>query len=346
MDKTLRWLDDSVAQHAQQKLPGPGPCAPIMGGSLPEQRARSAALSAKRQVAGAHTGSALLCLCQRRAQTCIMHQVLPLPSAAGLHSPPCHSTHALPCHSTHVTLGEQAVRGCSAGFTLCGFGAEAAFDAALVKAAVEQLPPHLPRFLLAPLSPKHLVEAVQAGVDVFDSSHAVSLAARGHALSLGEPPQLQAPSAAPTMEAAIKLPSTDARPAKRLRDEDTGVDGAAGASDGQEDSTKAEPAAEVRKERTHVLPSSAPAFSPPELNLWAPEFRADKQPLMAGCECYACQTHTRAYIHHLLEEHEMLAQVLLEVHNTWQLQQILAEVRSAIGAGTLQELRQKYETAA
>ena len=52
VDRTLRWLDASIAQHAQQQLPGPAPCAPIMGGSCPEQRARSAALSAQRQVAG------------------------------------------------------------------------------------------------------------------------------------------------------------------------------------------------------------------------------------------------------------------------------------------------------
>ena len=52
VDRTLRWLDASIAQHAQQQLPGSGPCASIMGGSCPEQRARSAALSAQRQVAG------------------------------------------------------------------------------------------------------------------------------------------------------------------------------------------------------------------------------------------------------------------------------------------------------
>lgn len=42
----------------------------------------------------------------------------------------------------------------------------------------------------------------------------------------------------------------------------------------------------------------------------------DKRPLVEGCSCFACRNHTRAYMHHLLHAHEMLASVLLEVHNT------------------------------
>ena len=37
---------------------------------------------------------------------------------------------------------------------------------------------------------------------------------------------------------------------------------------------------------------------------------------VVGCSCHACQNHHRAYIHHLLVAHEMLADVLLHVHNT------------------------------
>ena len=222
----------------------------------------------------------------------------------------------------------------------------------LVRAATEQLPQHLPRFLLASLSPQHMLEAVQAGVDVFDSSHAVVVASRGHALSLRKAPRLQAPSKAPVMEAAIKISAPDAG-------RDDSLDGNAGKAGPAEQSgpeleqaelpprdSKAETASEVRKDRTQVLPSPAPAYSHPEMNMWAAEFRTDKDPLVLGCQCYACRHHTRAYIHHLLEEHEMSAQVLLEVHNTWQLQCLLDEMRAAIRSGNLQGLRQGFESAA
>ena len=39
------------------------------------------------------------------------------------------------------------------------------------------------------------------------------------------------------------------------------------------------------------------------------------KPLMEGCECYTCRHHTCAYIHHLVQVNEMLAPVLLTIHN-------------------------------
>ena len=38
-------------------------------------------------------------------------------------------------------------------------------------------------------------------------------------------------------------------------------------------------------------------------------------PLVEGCTCYTCTNHTRAYIHHLVVTKEMLALVLLMLHN-------------------------------
>lgn len=42
-------------------------------------------------------------------------------------------------------------------------------------------------------------------------------------------------------------------------------------------------------------------------------FRLDESPLVDGCKCYTCRKHSRAYIHHLLNTHEMLAQTLLDM---------------------------------
>jgi queuine tRNA-ribosyltransferase subunit QTRTD1 len=54
-----------------------------------------------------------------------------------------------------------------------------------------------------------------------------------------------------------------------------------------------------------------------KLHLRADACAEDTRPLLPGCGCYACARHTRAYLHHLLGVHEMLADVLLELHNSY-----------------------------
>lgn len=39
----------------------------------------------------------------------------------------------------------------------------------------------------------------------------------------------------------------------------------------------------------------------------------DLGPLVDGCECFTCTNHHRAYVHHLLNCHEMTAWVLLQL---------------------------------
>lgn len=42
-------------------------------------------------------------------------------------------------------------------------------------------------------------------------------------------------------------------------------------------------------------------------------YRKDTSRLVDSCNCFTCQNHTRAYLNHLLNVHEMLAQILLEM---------------------------------
>lgn len=39
------------------------------------------------------------------------------------------------------------------------------------------------------------------------------------------------------------------------------------------------------------------------------------EPLASNCKCYSCGNHTKNYICHLLNNHEMLGNVLLSIHN-------------------------------
>lgn len=47
------------------------------------------------------------------------------------------------------------------------------------------------------------------------------------------------------------------------------------------------------------------------LDLNDQQFKRDYEPISKQCPCLACTKHTRAYIHHLLETHEILASILL-----------------------------------
>ena len=65
-----------------------------------------------------------------------------------------------------------------------------------------------------------------------------------------------------------------------------------------------------------VLGAAACAHAGTRTRARAPTDRLDDGPLVAGCGCFTCRNHTRAYLHHLVHAHEMLASVLLEMHNT------------------------------
>lgn len=87
----------------------------------------------------------------------------------------------------------------------------------------------------------------------------------------------------------------------------------------------------------------APAFESMHMNLWSPVYARDRRPISEGCQCLACRQHSRAYIHHLLNTQEMLAPVLLEVHNTYEYMQLFAQVRTAIAQKRLQQLEDELK---
>ncbi|GAB1314068.1 hypothetical protein MFIFM68171_04278 [Madurella fahalii] len=56
-------------------------------------------------------------------------------------------------------------------------------------------------------------------------------------------------------------------------------------------------------------------------------------PLSDACRCYACTTHHRAYIHHLLSAREMLGWTLLQIHNHAVVSEFFAGARAALSRG-------------
>lgn len=86
-------------------------------------------------------------------------------------------------------------------------------------------------------------------------------------------------------------------------------------------------------------PSSPPHSSPQLLgiDMWSPTHATDLSPLRPGCECYACINHHRAYVQHLLSAKEMLAWVLLQLHNHHILSLFFAGIRRSLAEGTLED---------
>ncbi|XP_010534982.1 PREDICTED: queuine tRNA-ribosyltransferase accessory subunit 2-like isoform X3 [Tarenaya hassleriana] len=79
-----------------------------------------------------------------------------------------------------------------------------------------------------------------------------------------------------------------------------------------------------------------------KINLRETGFRKDITALVENCRCYTCCNHTKAYIHHLLNVKELLAHILLEIHNTHHYLGFFASIREAIREGQFEELRRQF----
>lgn len=120
------------------------------------------------------------------------------------------------------------------------------------------------------------------GIDLFDMPYLTEVTAGGYALCFPLSPEEDPAAPAPANSVAGR-PVAPAGGAAGSTGSDSGAGGVSSRASTGADDTK--------------------------LNLWALAYRTDARPLVPGCGCFACKHHTRAYLHHLLHAHEMLAQV-------------------------------------
>ncbi|OBZ84030.1 Queuine tRNA-ribosyltransferase subunit qtrtd1 [Choanephora cucurbitarum] len=70
---------------------------------------------------------------------------------------------------------------------------------------------------------------------------------------------------------------------------------------------------------------------PKTLNLWDSQLAQSFDVLDSTCGCDACsRPHSKAYIHHLLNAHEMLGPLLLMSHNVYQLDYFMKSIQKSI----------------
>jgi queuine tRNA-ribosyltransferase len=68
----------------------------------------------------------------------------------------------------------------------------------------------------------------------------------------------------------------------------------------------------------------------------------DPRPLDEACRCPACRQFSRAYLHHLAKAEEILGVMLLTWHNLTYYQDLMRDMRQAIGCGSLDGFAQNF----
>lgn len=72
-----------------------------------------------------------------------------------------------------------------------------------------------------------------------------------------------------------------------------------------------------------------------DIHLKNSRFEHDLGPIDPTCDCYACRTASRAYIHHLLKAGESLGGQLLTIHNIAFMSRLMKQIRKAIRENNL-----------
>lgn len=78
------------------------------------------------------------------------------------------------------------------------------------------------------------------------------------------------------------------------------------------------------------------------INLKNARFAEDETPLDPTSDVSASRDYSKAYLHHLVKSQEILGQVLLSWHNLAFFQALMAQMRAAIAAGTLDAFRADF----
>ncbi len=78
------------------------------------------------------------------------------------------------------------------------------------------------------------------------------------------------------------------------------------------------------------------------INLKNERYARDESPIDPECGCPVCRRYSRAYVRHLFKAGETLGLRLAVMHNLWFYNNLLAEIRQALEAGTFAAYRAKY----
>ncbi len=72
------------------------------------------------------------------------------------------------------------------------------------------------------------------------------------------------------------------------------------------------------------------------------EFRTDRSPIDRSCDCFVCQTYSKAYLRHLFKASELTFFRLASYHNVYFMMNLMEQIRESVESGTFQELKKRW----
>ena len=79
-----------------------------------------------------------------------------------------------------------------------------------------------------------------------------------------------------------------------------------------------------------------------KVNLKNSKYQSDKTPLDSNCDIRDLNTYSKSYLNHLIKSNEMMASMLISLHNVYFYQQFMREIQNNIKNGTFQRFYKKY----
>ena len=79
-----------------------------------------------------------------------------------------------------------------------------------------------------------------------------------------------------------------------------------------------------------------------KLNIKNSKYQNDKTPLDPNCELKELNKYSKSYLNHLIKTNEMMASMLISLHNINFYQQFMSEIRKNIQGGTFATFYKKY----
>ena len=79
-----------------------------------------------------------------------------------------------------------------------------------------------------------------------------------------------------------------------------------------------------------------------KLNIKNAKYQDDKSPLDPNCELKGLNQYSKSYLNHLIKSNEMMASMLISLHNINFYQQFMSEIRKNIKSGTFAAFYKKY----
>ncbi|KAL5148406.1 Queuine tRNA-ribosyltransferase accessory subunit 2 [Glycine soja] len=314
VDRTVRWLDDCLALN-----PVVGSVfGAIVGGTNLDERKRCAEEVAKRNVSGGATSHHRPN--PRRLQLSNAELVAPIsdvcvPSIILQRDPLIDDATK---NSLVTPLSVSGVGFPKDGYWIGGFGLGEGIDErpALLSAIIDLLPDEKPRMISGLGLPEEILEGIDAGIDLFDSTLVAN--SNFHLLNI--------PILVNVFCDGIWMVSVMVhRYIYSLTLGGFALTFSLDKGGNQYNFQKSQIGSDLTK-----------------INLRAKVYRKDMSPILGNCICYTCQNHTKAYINHLFNVHEMLAQILLEIHNTHHYLTFFHVIRESIKDGRFEKFRQTF----